>query len=152
MALLRSELLAGWFEEDFARAIALEKEGKDVLAGFFWAVMRGPFGIAHAYFLVFADQPDSSAVGRDFDLFLKLEGERRGKGGGFLKKALEEYDSRTSAFTKNDPRAIERAFKYGFAFAIPAGLVGFLRWNVNISPSAFVAEDIFKRARARIPR
>ncbi len=147
LALLSSDLLASWFEEDFAKAAALEEDGKDVLAGFFWAVMRGPFAIAHAYLLVFGDQPESSSVRGGFDRFLDEEGVRRRDRMARLEKELRKEDARTGAFTRNDPRALDRAFAKGFAAALPRGLVDYLRWNVNISGSVFIAEEMFRRAK-----
>jgi hypothetical protein len=148
LALLCSELFSAWIEEDFEYAIGLEKGGKDVLAGFFWSIMRGPFAVAHAYYLVFGDQPSSEEVGGDFDRFLDTLGQERLRKKRPLEKALRERDS-SGAISGKDPKAMERALFHGFAFAFPKGLVDYLRWNVNISPGTFVAQDVMAKMSAR---
>ena len=107
-------------EKNFLHAVALARESKDVLAGFFWKIFSEPFAIIHAYQKVFG-----------------------------TKKLTKECAGAIKKSGKFSDDAIMLAIDQNLAYKFPKELTGFLKWNVNQSPETFVAEEIFKAQRSR---
>ncbi|MEW6722451.1 MAG: hypothetical protein AB1324_04265, partial [Candidatus Micrarchaeota archaeon] len=134
LAILRSGKFGGWVREDFGKAVELASKNRDVLAGFFWAVFREVFAFSHACLLASLPMPSVDEIGDDFDAFLKK------KAGEPRAELKEEVRKRRIA----DEKTLSRAFSDDFAFLFPRELADYLRWNVDISPAAFVLAEVMK--------
>jgi hypothetical protein len=137
MKILDSEFFGKFMEERLLEDVRLRKEEETSLFNEFWWNFRDIFAIAHAYFLVFCDQPSIKEIEDNFDDFLVLADTKK-----HWKKAKEAIVE--EKFFDGDRYVLDYAFKKNFVFLFPRELVDYLRRTSD--PSAFVevAKDIFE--------